>query len=137
MVPFAARARAHEGGIVDLSIGSPVDPTPEVIRQHSPTPPTPTPTRRPPERRNCQQAIIAWYERRRGVTGLNREERAADHRVEGKMVALLPFMLGFGEGDTIVHPPRRIPDYSIGAAHGGRRPRSPPTTPPTGPPRRN
>ena len=31
VAPYAARARAHPDGIVDLSIGSPVDPTPPVI----------------------------------------------------------------------------------------------------------
>ena len=30
--PYRERAAAHPDGIVDLSIGSPVDPTPEVIR---------------------------------------------------------------------------------------------------------
>ncbi|MQA24829.1 MAG: succinyldiaminopimelate transaminase, partial [Micromonosporaceae bacterium] len=29
--PYAERARAHPHGIVDLSIGTPVDPTPRVI----------------------------------------------------------------------------------------------------------
>ena len=32
LAEHAARARAHEGGIVDLSVGTPVDPTPEVVR---------------------------------------------------------------------------------------------------------
>ncbi|HEX4223027.1 MAG TPA: succinyldiaminopimelate transaminase, partial [Pseudonocardiaceae bacterium] len=27
------RARAHPGGIVDLSVGTPVDPVPELIQQ--------------------------------------------------------------------------------------------------------
>src|SRR5436309_1807615 len=32
LAPYAAKARAHEGGIVDLSVGTPVDPTPAIIR---------------------------------------------------------------------------------------------------------
>ena len=32
MAPFVAKAKAHPGGALDLSIGSPVDPTPEVVR---------------------------------------------------------------------------------------------------------
>ena len=28
-----ARAREHPGGIVDLSVGTPVDPTPDVVRR--------------------------------------------------------------------------------------------------------
>jgi aspartate/methionine/tyrosine aminotransferase len=33
MAPYAKRAAEHPDGIVDLSIGSPVDPTPAVIRE--------------------------------------------------------------------------------------------------------
>jgi len=31
--PYAARARQHPDGIADLSIGSPVDPPPAIIRR--------------------------------------------------------------------------------------------------------
>ncbi|WP_255453298.1 succinyldiaminopimelate transaminase [Cryobacterium tagatosivorans] len=118
MVPFAARARAHEGGIVDLSIGSPVDATPGVIQRalagatdaHSYPQTAGTP--------ELQRAIIAWYERRRGVTGLT--ERNVLPTIGSKeLVALLPFMLGLGEGDTVVHPRAAYPTYAIGAAMAG------------------
>ena len=33
VAPLLARARTHPGGLVDLSIGSPVDETPDVVRQ--------------------------------------------------------------------------------------------------------
>jgi aspartate/methionine/tyrosine aminotransferase len=33
LVPFAEKARTYPGGIVDLSVGTPIDPTPTVIRQ--------------------------------------------------------------------------------------------------------
>ena len=32
LTPYAERARAHPRGVVDLSIGTPVDPTPAVVR---------------------------------------------------------------------------------------------------------
>ena len=32
LVPYSERARAHPDGIVDLSIGTPVDPTPQVVQ---------------------------------------------------------------------------------------------------------
>ena len=32
LAPAAQRARAHSDGIVDLSVGTPVDPTPKVVR---------------------------------------------------------------------------------------------------------
>ena len=118
MVPFSARARAHSDGIVDLSIGSPVDPTPEVIRQalaHATDAHSYPQTAGTPE---LQRAIIDWYERRRGVTGLT-EKNVLPTIGSKEMVALLPFMLGFGEGDTIVHPLAAYPTYSIGAAMAG------------------
>jgi len=33
LAEHAARARAHPDGIVDLSIGTPVDPTPDIVRR--------------------------------------------------------------------------------------------------------
>ena len=39
MAPYAAQARSHPDGIVDLSIGSPVDPTPEVVARALPASP--------------------------------------------------------------------------------------------------
>ncbi|WP_277612481.1 MULTISPECIES: succinyldiaminopimelate transaminase [Cryobacterium] len=118
MVPFAARARAHADGIVDLSIGSPVDQTPEVIRTalaaatdaHAYPQTAGTP--------ELLQAIIAWYGRRRGVIGLT-EKNVLPTIGSKEMVALLPFMLGVGEGDTVVHPLAAYPTYSIGAAIAG------------------
>ncbi|MGO4104953.1 succinyldiaminopimelate transaminase [Leifsonia sp. YAF41] len=118
MVPFAEKARAHVGGIVDLSIGSPVDATPALIRQalaeatdaHAYPQTVGTPT--------LQQAIIDWYARRRAVTGL--AARNVLPTIGSKeLVALLPFMLGIGEGDTIVHPRAAYPTYEIGAAIAG------------------
>jgi len=118
MVPFAARARAHDDGIVDLSIGSPADATPEVIRRaladatdaHAYPQTTGTP--------ELRRAIVAWYARRRGVTTLT--ERHVLPTIGSKeLVALMPFMLGLGEGDTIVHPRAAYPTYAIGAAIAG------------------
>ncbi|MGZ4639880.1 MAG: succinyldiaminopimelate transaminase, partial [Actinomycetes bacterium] len=33
LTAFAEQARAHPGGMVDLSVGTPVDPTPEVVQR--------------------------------------------------------------------------------------------------------
>ena len=84
VAPYAARARAHPDGIVDLSIGSPVDPTP---------------ARRAPTRSRAatdahaypqtvgtpalREAIADWYARRRGVPGLTPAARAPHDRLEG------------------------------------------------------
>ncbi|MDH6236150.1 succinyldiaminopimelate transaminase [Cryobacterium sp. CG_9.6] len=118
MVPFAARARAHADGIVDLSIGSPADATPEVIRQalaaatdaHAYPQTAGTP--------ELQRAIASWYERRRGVLNLS-EKNVLPTIGSKELVALMPFMVGLGEGDTIVHPRAAYPTYAIGAAIAG------------------
>lgn len=118
MVPFAERARRHPDGIVDLSIGSPVDPTPPLIRdalaQATDAHAYPQTAGTPELRR----AIIEWFERRRGVSGL--AERNVLPTIGSKeLVALLPFVLGVGEGDVIVHPRAAYPTYAIGAAIAG------------------
>jgi aspartate/methionine/tyrosine aminotransferase len=33
LAPYAETARAHPDGVVDLSVGTPVDPTPDVVRR--------------------------------------------------------------------------------------------------------
>lgn len=118
MAPFAARARQHAGGIVDLSIGSPTDVTPRVVQDalaaatdaHAYPSTAGTPA--------LLQTIVTWYERRRGVPGLT-EHTVLPTIGSKELVALMPFMLGLGEGDTIVHPLAAYPTYAIGAALAG------------------
>ena len=118
MTPFARRAAEHPGGLVDLSIGSPVDPTPPIVREalaestdaHSYPQTAGTP--------ELRRAITAWFARRRSVPGLG--ESAVLPTIGSKeLVAWLPFMLGFGEGDVIVHPRAAYPTYEMGAIFAG------------------
>ena len=118
MAPYAEQARTHPDGIVDLSIGSPVDPTPELIREalasatdaHAYPQTVGTPALR--------EAIVDWFERRRGVHGLT-VANVLPTIGSKELVALLPFMLGLGEGDIVVHPRAAYPTYAIGAAMAG------------------
>lgn len=118
MAPYAEHARVHPEGIVDLSIGSPVDPTPELIREalaratdaHAYPQTVGTPALR--------EAIVDWFERRRGVRGLT-VANVLPTIGSKELVALLPFMLGLGEGDIVVHPRAAYPTYAIGAAIAG------------------
>ncbi|MFB2581631.1 succinyldiaminopimelate transaminase [Herbiconiux sp. P15] len=118
MVPFAETARAHPDGIVDLSIGSPVDPTPPLVRAalaaatdaHAyPLTAGSVPLR---------EAIVEWYARRRGVTGLT-EANVLPTIGSKEFVAWLPFMLGLGSGDVVVHPRAAYPTYAMGAQLAG------------------
>jgi succinyldiaminopimelate transaminase len=118
MAPYAARARAHADGIVDLSIGSPVDPTPPLIREalaaatdaHAYPLTAGTP--------RLREAIVEWYARRRGVPGLT-EATVLPTIGSKEFVAWLPFMLGLGEGDVVVHPRAAYPTYAMGAQIAG------------------
>ncbi|GAB2512479.1 succinyldiaminopimelate transaminase [Paramicrobacterium agarici] len=115
LVPYREKAAEHQGGVVDLSIGSPVDPTPAIVRDalkaatdaHG----YPTTVGTP----ELRQAIVDWYARRRNVPDL--ELRNVLPTIGSKeLVALLPFLLGLGEGDVVVHPTAAYPSYAMGAA---------------------
>jgi succinyldiaminopimelate transaminase len=118
MLPFAQQAKAHADGIVDLSIGSPVDATPSVVQTALASATDAHAYPQTAGTGGLQQAIIRWYARRRGVSGLT-EQNVLPTIGSKELVALLPFMIGVGEGDTIVHPRAAYPTYAIGAALAG------------------
>lgn len=121
VAPYAQRARAHVDGIVDLSIGSPVDPTPSVVAEaltaatdaHAYPTTIGTPALR--------EAIADWYARRRRVPGLG-PENVLPTVGSKELVALLPLLLGLHEGDVVVHPRAAYPTYEVGARLVGATP---------------
>ncbi|MGW5851592.1 succinyldiaminopimelate transaminase [Streptomyces sp. NPDC055254] len=112
--PYRATAAAHEDGIVDLSVGTPVDPVPELIQRalvgaaDSPGYPTVWGTAA------LRDAITGWVRGRLGAS-------AAGHRnvlpVVGskELVAWLPTQLGLGAGDKVAYPRLAYPTYEVGA----------------------
>ncbi|MCX6502438.1 MAG: succinyldiaminopimelate transaminase [Microbacterium sp.] len=121
VAPFAATARAHPDGIVDLSIGSPVDPTPQIIadalRGATDAHAYPQTVGTVPLR----EAIVDWYARRRGVTGLT-PDQVLPTIGSKELVALLPLLLGLGPGDVVVHPRAAYPTYEVSARLVGATP---------------
>ncbi|GAA1992589.1 succinyldiaminopimelate transaminase [Microbacterium pumilum] len=121
VAPYAARAAEHPDGIVDLSIGSPVDETPRIIADalaaatdaHS----YPQTVGTAPLR----AAIAAWYARRRGVPGLT-AANVLPTVGSKELVALLPLLLGLGPEDVVVHPRAAYPTYEVGARLVGATP---------------
>ncbi|MFE6484670.1 bifunctional succinyldiaminopimelate transaminase/glutamate-prephenate aminotransferase [Streptomyces sp. NPDC057757] len=112
--PFKATAAAHPDGIVDLSVGTPVDPVPELIQKalvaaaDSPGYPTVWGT---PELRD---ALTGWVERRLGARGVT--HRHVLPIVGSKeLVAWLPTQLGLGPGDKVAYPRLAYPTYEVGA----------------------
>ncbi len=117
LAPQARRARAHPDGIVDLSVGTPVDPTPELVRQalasaaDAPGYPTTHGTR------ELREAAVAWLARRRRARV---DPEAVLPTVGSKeIVAALPALLGLGAGDVVVHPEVAYPTYDVGARLAG------------------
>ena len=114
-------AEAHVDGIVDLSVGSPVDPTPSVIRRalESTTDAHGYPTTQ--GAKQVREAIVEWYARIRKVPHL--DVSSVIPTVGSKeFVGLLPTFLGLGPGDVVVHPAVAYPTYDIGARVVGATP---------------
>jgi succinyldiaminopimelate transaminase len=119
-VPYRDKAAAHPGGIVDLSVGTPVDPVPAVVRDalgtgaNSPGYPFTQGTSL------LREAAAGWLARCHGVS----VDPGAVLPVIGtkEFVAALPSLLGCGPGDSVVYPRLAYPTYDIGARLAGAEP---------------
>jgi succinyldiaminopimelate transaminase len=114
----ARRAAQYPGGVVDLSVGTPVDPVSEVLRdalQSASALPGYPATHGTLELR---QAVVAALARRFGVTGVPVD--AVLPTVGSKeLVAWLPTLLGIGPGDVVALPKLAYPTYEVGARLAG------------------
>ncbi len=114
----AAIARAHPGGIVDLSVGTPVDPVAPVIREAlaaaSAAPGYPWTAGTP----QLRAAAVAALARRYGVTGLA-EDAVLPVIGSKEFIAWLPTLLGLGSEDLVVIPELAYPTYEVGARLAG------------------
>ncbi|HLP22523.1 MAG TPA: aminotransferase class I/II-fold pyridoxal phosphate-dependent enzyme, partial [Microbacteriaceae bacterium] len=120
MEPYRAAALAHPEGMIDLSIGSPVDPTPEPVRRALAEATDAHGYPATVGTAELRDAITAWFARRRNVPGLG-HENVLPTVGSKELVAWLPFMLGLGEGDIVVHPRAAYPTYEMGAIYAGAR----------------
>ena len=107
-------ATAHPGGIVDLSVGTPVDPTPPGVQRalctaaDAPGYPTVWGTSA------LRAAILDYLRRRCNAVGL--DETGVLPTVGSKeLVASLPAQLGLGPGQTVLIPQLAYPTYAVGA----------------------
>ena len=118
LADVTALARSHPDGIVDLSVGTPVDPVAPLIREAlaeaGSAPGYPTTAGTPALRASAAAAL----DRRYGVTGL------ADDTVlpvigTKELIAWLPTLLGLGPDDVIVVPELAYPTYEVGVQLAG------------------
>jgi succinyldiaminopimelate transaminase len=109
------------GGIVDLSVGTPVDPTPTVVRDAlraaADAPGYPQTYGTP----QLREAVATWFARRRGVPDLD-PDGVLPTIGSKELVAWLPTLLGLGAGDIVGFPGIAYPTYDVGARLAGARP---------------
>jgi succinyldiaminopimelate transaminase len=113
LAPYGEKARAHHYGIIDLSVGTPVDPTPAVVQHaliaaanaagYPATAGTP----------DLREAAAGWMARRLGVV----VEASGVLPVIGtkELVAQLPGQLGLEPGSRVWVPTPAYPTYEVGA----------------------
>ncbi len=118
LADVTALAHSHPDGIVDLSVGTPVDPVAPLIREAlaaaSDAPGYPTTAGTPALRASAKAAL----QRRYGITGM------ADDAVlpvigTKELIAWLPTLLGLGPDDVVVVPELAYPTYEVGAQLAG------------------
>ena len=117
----AQQAAAHSDGIVDLSVGTPVDPVPDLIQEalraasNSPGYPTTHGTD------VLRAAAVAWMSRSTGAIALDPNDVLPVVGTK-EFVAWLPTMLGLGASDRIVIPDLAYPTYDVGARMSSAEP---------------
>ena len=113
-----ARAAAHPDGIVDLSIGTPVDPVPQVAREALTTAVDAHgyPTVAGPD--EVRDAVAAWVARATGAESITRDQVLMTIGSK-ELIANLPNQLGLGAGDLVVFPELAYPTYEVGARYAG------------------
>nr|WP_225443393.1 succinyldiaminopimelate transaminase [Lolliginicoccus lacisalsi] len=111
-------AQAHPDGIVDLSVGTPVDPVAPVIQEAlasvAAQPGYPT-THGTSEFREAAAGSMA---RRYGIGGIDPDAVLPAIGTK-ELIAWLPRLLAVGAGDTVVIPELAYPTYEVGALLAG------------------
>lgn len=109
-------AAAHPDGLIDLSIGTPIDPSPalaqDALTAAADAPGYPTVQGRDELRR----AAADWLARRFGVTGVQ-PQHIIPTIGSKELIAHLPAQLGLGPANTIAFPELAYPTYEVGARY--------------------
>lgn len=114
LAPLWDIAQKHPGGTIDLSVGAPVDPTPQVIRDalvravDAPGYPSTDGLT------GLRSSVVNYLARRGGVRCLT-PDMVLPTIGSKEAISQLPTFLGLGENDVIAIPDLGYPTYGIGA----------------------
>ncbi len=118
LAAYKERAAAHPDGIVDLSIGTPVDPTPAAVQAAlsaaADAPGYPTVWGTP----ELRASIIAYLQRRWSAVEFD-DDCVLPTVGSKELVASLPAQLGVATGQTVLVPEIAYPTYVVGALLAG------------------
>lgn len=116
--PFSEKAALHKDGAIDLSVGSPIDATPQVVQDalknfaNAPGYPSTAGTN------EFRESVVSWFANRRGVLGLD-PDQVMPTIGSKELISWLPVLLGLGKGDVVVQPKVAYTAYAVGAAFAG------------------
>lgn len=120
LADVTALARSHPQGLVNLSVGTPVDPVADIIRDAlaaasaEPGYPTTVGTSA------LRTAAVTALARRYGIGGLD-ESSVLPVIGTKEVIAWLPTLLNLGADDLVVIPELAYPTYEVGALLAGCR----------------
>lgn len=116
--PYSEKAARHKDGAIDLSVGSPIDETPEVVQQalknfaNAPGYPATAGSK------EFREAVVKWFATRRNVPGLD-PDQVMPTIGSKELISWLPVLLGLGKDDVVVQPKVAYTAYAVGAAFSG------------------
>jgi succinyldiaminopimelate transaminase len=108
-------------GLVDLSVGTPVDPTPAVVREALAEASDAHGYPLTWGTADLREAVATWFAARRAVPDV--DPAGVLPTVGSKeLVAWLPLLMGLGPGDVVAFPRVAYPTYDVGARLAGATP---------------
>lgn len=116
--PFSEKAAQHKEGAIDLSVGSPIDATPEVVQKalrdfsNAPGYPSTAGTK------EFRESVVSWFANRRGVLGLD-PDQVMPTIGSKELISWLPVLLGLSKDDVVIQPKVSYTAYAVGAAFAG------------------
>lgn len=121
---YKRTANAAFGGMIDLSVGSPVDPVPDSVRKALAVASNDANAYGYPATigtQDLRDAIDAWFANTRGVDLQGVGASVVPTVGSKEAVALMASLLHLGEGDVVVQPRISYPTYEIGTQLAGAR----------------